>query len=197
MYSAANFIVPYNPTDKSLSLQDSSNTKVGGFSVRHFEKAMVEKTQVWISLVDMKLILDFASEADAKLALTLLKTAVEELLTTLSPIKPYKSYVAFLNFSGDFPMYDYSVIYQNEIGDIVWSWDSLGAYVGTLAGAFPADKVWISYQPTIPSLPLLTMGMNRGTDDTIQAGAQQIDLGATNATRVNQFISFVEIRVYN
>ncbi len=46
-------------------------------------------------------------------------------------------YVVSINSDGDFAP---SI---NTIGDIVWSYDGTGNFIGTLAGAFPAGKVYI------------------------------------------------------
>ena len=52
-----------------------------------------------------------------------------------------KVYRALLSQSGtDAPT---AVVLENTIGNIVWTYDSLGNYVGTLASAFPANKVWL------------------------------------------------------
>lgn len=197
MYLSSNFIVSYLGTDKRILFQDSNFTRVGGFSIKHYQKAMTEGKYIWISLVDVKLVLEFQTEADAKAALLILKTVIEELLVTAT--LSYKSYVASLNFFGEAdpdPNYDQIIIFQNNIGDIVWTYNSPGNWTGTLLGAFPQNKVWINFQPTLPSFPLLTMGMNRASNDTIVCYSQAIDLGGV-VTQVSQFISYVEIRVYS
>jgi hypothetical protein len=54
----------------------------------------------------------------------------------------YKVYVAKLIQNGtDNPLVE--AVYQNTIGDIVWTRDSIGHYSGTLAGAFTFGKTFI------------------------------------------------------
>lgn len=38
-----------------------------------------------------------------------------------------------------------AVVLENTIGNIVWSYDSPGVYYGTLTGAFPANKTFVTY----------------------------------------------------
>ena len=69
---------------------------------------------------------------------------------TLCSTKRYKVYSALLTQSGadNGPS---AVVLENGIGNIVWTYQTFGAfgrYVGTLVGAFPADKTWLSITPT-------------------------------------------------
>lgn len=58
-----------------------------------------------------------------------------------------KKYVALMSQTGtDAPT---AIILENTIGNIIWTYDSVGIYIGTLAGAFPINKVWISQGNTI------------------------------------------------
>ena len=79
-FSAATFIAPYTGTDKRIILKATTGLTVGGFSACHYQKAMVEGVQMWINLADIKLVLEFATDADAKQALLNLKIAVESLV---------------------------------------------------------------------------------------------------------------------
>lgn len=81
MFASSTFISSYVATDKRLLIKDIGLNKVGGFNVCQFNKAMTEGKQVWINLMEIRIILDFASEADAKQALLNLHIAIE----TLSP----------------------------------------------------------------------------------------------------------------
>ena len=61
-------------------------------------------------------------------------------------IKPYKTYVARLvQVSTSDPV---PTVLQNDIGSIVWTRDDAGTYVGTLTGAFTADKTWATVSTT-------------------------------------------------
>lgn len=68
--------------------------------------------------------------------------------TQLSAVKaliaaaiPYKVYTAFITQSGtDDPTV--TVLQNNLGGNIVWTRDNTGRYIGTLAGAFPENKTW-------------------------------------------------------
>lgn len=79
-FSAATFIAPYTGTDKRIILKATTGLTVGGFSACHYQKAMVEGVQMWINLADIKLVLEFATDADAKQALINLKIAIESLV---------------------------------------------------------------------------------------------------------------------
>lgn len=80
MYLSTNFIAPYVGTDKKIILRNSSSVTVGGFNVCHYQKALTEGKQLWINLADVRLVLDFGTETDAKAALALLQIAVEALV---------------------------------------------------------------------------------------------------------------------
>lgn len=54
-------------------------------------------------------------------------------------VKPYKVYVALLNQSGtDAPT---AIVLENTLGaNIVWTYNGVGQYTGTLSGAFTSNK---------------------------------------------------------
>jgi hypothetical protein len=56
--------------------------------------------------------------------------------------QPYKIYRSLLNQSGagNPPV---PTILENTLGNIVWTYNDLGDYVGTLANAFPINKTFI------------------------------------------------------
>ena len=55
---------------------------------------------------------------------------------------PHKIYKVLMEQTGtDNPTVK---VLENTLGDIVWTRDSIGQYIGTLAGAFPEDKCWFS-----------------------------------------------------
>lgn len=60
---------------------------------------------------------------------------------TLTPTLSYKKYVAILIQSGtNAPI---ATVIENTIGNIVWSYNNVGDYMGTLTGAFPNNKTVI------------------------------------------------------
>jgi hypothetical protein len=57
------------------------------------------------------------------------------------PVKPYKVYSALLTQTGtDAPV---ATVLENTIGDIVWTYDTVGGYEGILVGAFPLGKTFM------------------------------------------------------
>lgn len=57
---------------------------------------------------------------------------------------PYKVYLALLSQSA--LLDPTATVLLNTIGSIVWSYNNAGEYYGTLLGAFPLTKTWISIQ---------------------------------------------------
>ena len=56
--------------------------------------------------------------------------------------RPYKVYTALLTQTGtNAPV---ATILENTVGNIVWSYDSTGEYLGTLTGVFISDKTYFS-----------------------------------------------------
>lgn len=102
----------------------------------------------------------------------------------------YKIYVALISQSGQVdPTID--VILENTIGNIVWTRNSKGEYVGTLNGAFTTNKV------------VCFAGLNNGVLSSVQlipSSVNEINLKTINY--INNFedqllISTpIEIRVY-
>ena len=87
-------------------------------------------------------------------------------------------------------------VQENTIGAIVWSRDSLGYYLGTLSGAFPAGKTWAIISgagATDPKVVQILRESNNTiaiycyADDTL---GSQADIGVSGA------IIPIEIRVY-
>jgi hypothetical protein len=83
------------------------------------------------------------------------------------------------------------VILENTIGNIVWSRNVAGEYVGTLNGAFTADKV------------ICFAGVNSGELSSIQLSSPNVDevtLLTFNSTNVQSdellYKTSIEIRVY-
>lgn len=116
----------------------------------------------------------------------------------------YKKYVATLNQTGtNAPV---PTILENTLGNIVWSYDSVGWYYGTLAGAFTtASKVviFLSRQYFIRETGGIIVTheviADRNDADSIFVATAEYDAIAggnvlANAVLVN---TIIEIRVYN
>ena len=123
-------------------------------------------------------------------------------------IKPYKIYSAYLNQVGtNDPV---ATVFENTIGNIVWTRYGEGNYKGTLNGAFIEDKTVCSQFPAFPF-------QNKGTFIPISLNGNP-QLGWINAycQNTDEFIIdtydmvgysewstilgssfFIEIRVYN
>jgi hypothetical protein len=80
-------------------------------------------------------------------------------------------------------------ILENTIGDIVWTFDSNGEYLGTLPGVFKSGKTYFS------ALPSQTTQLKfvRVNDNIVNLGT------ATGGIKTNGLLSntSIEIRVYN
>lgn len=79
-------------------------------------------------------------------------------------VKPYLVYTALITQSStDAPTV---VVLQNELsGPIVWSYDAIGTYFGTLSSTFLNNKVWASCNLLNPTYG--TCGVGRVNDSTI------------------------------
>lgn len=64
------------------------------------------------------------------------KGALHDIYQALRPA--YKEYTAFFDQSGTSA--PTVTIVKNTVGNIVWTYDTVGQYLGTLTGAFPANK---------------------------------------------------------
>lgn len=60
-------------------------------------------------------------------------------------VKPYKNYVALLSQTGSAD--PTANIFENTIGNIVWTHDSNGTYIGTLTDAFTLDYSFVLITP--------------------------------------------------
>lgn len=98
-------------------------------------------------------------------------------------------------------------ILENTIGDIVWTYSSVGSYNGTLSGAFPANKVfWTigsdsSYNNGPQAYNSQIRTIYRLTDDLINLSNVKLAFTAgvfTSASYSNNISNVpIEIRVYN
>lgn len=101
--------------------------------------------------------------------------------------KPYREYVAQLTQSGTGdPTVNFVI--RNEIGTIVWTRNIAGLYLGTLVGAFTADK-------TVATVSVVNnnrvAASNRLTDDGITLNTA--DFAGAGA---DVWVVYVSIRVY-
>lgn len=93
--------------------------------------------------------------------------------------------------------------WQNTIGSIVWTRTGVGAYAGTLNGAFPEGKTvappWGGASALIPvygaSIAQAYYEIQRTNDNAIGISFYDSDFNAVEWSSINTFI-FVEIRVY-
>ncbi|MBK9497191.1 MAG: hypothetical protein IPO08_22280 [Xanthomonadales bacterium] len=103
----------------------------------------------------------------------------------------YKSYVALLTQSGTAA--PVATVLQNTIGAVVWSRDTIGAYLCTLLGAFPAGKTYVSPRYQANAADPFTIETQRASDDAVTITAYNnaptgVDGALTNFP--------IEIRVY-
>lgn len=110
--------------------------------------------------------------------------------TTISELRPYKVYSALLTQSGtDAPT---AIVLENTIGEIVWSYNDIGDYTGTLVGAFNINKVFSIVENSIIGINLFIIANT--TNDTINL--QSCDF-IGNYVNDNMNLTPIEIRVYN
>ena len=104
----------------------------------------------------------------------------------------YKVYSAYLiqNGSND-PVV---TVLQNTIGDIVWTRDSTGYYIGTLSGAFPGDKFWATSIGDANLGDWPQIGVNPPNED--QVDIYNYDLWSPGTPLVDDTKMYIEIRVY-
>jgi len=113
------------------------------------------------------------------------------LLFTSSPtvdLRPYKVYTALLSQSStNNPT---ATIFENTIGNIVWSREASGYYKGTLANSFPSNKTIV-----FVSAPYSKFADWNADDYSINAISVSVlnKLGA----EADGWIMSIEIRVYN
>lgn len=106
-------------------------------------------------------------------------------------LRPYKVYSALLSQSGtDAPT---AIVLENTIGEIVWTRDDVGVYVGTLNGAFTLYKTFI----------ILTQGTgNVCIINSVGLGGDMVVINCNDTSPSNnpidvQGLMQIEIRVYN
>lgn len=104
----------------------------------------------------------------------------------------YKVYTALLTQNGtDAPV---ATVLENTIGDIVWTYDSVGIYLGTLINAFTSNKTFLTSNLDYSNADLERVSyLSYGNSDSLTL--YNLDF---SDTKVNGIAScYVEIRVYN
>lgn len=104
---------------------------------------------------------------------------------------PYLVYTALLLQEGtDAPV---ATVLQNTIGNIVWSYGGVGFYYATLAGAFTANKTYVSVSYNLGQSGIggLIVGYGLPNIDTVDVFNYLGDY-----TQVNDIAFSIEIRVY-
>jgi hypothetical protein len=108
--------------------------------------------------------------------------------------RPYKVYTALLTQSGtDAPV---ATVLENTLGNIVWSYEDLGTYKGTLTGAFIENKTYY-YLNTASETGNMLDGLSgilllNSNEISVISISSGIDL--INGVLIN---TPIEIRVYN
>lgn len=86
--------------------------------------------------------------------------------------------------------------FENSIGNIVWTYGSAGAYVGTLAGAFPQQKTFFPQQTVLDVLNQIAVTITYIDDDSISVQAGTYTGLTFNIADGNLFFTSIEIVVY-
>jgi hypothetical protein len=108
--------------------------------------------------------------------------------------RPYKVYSALLTQTGTSD--PVATVLENTLDGVpIWTRDSIGIYVATLASAFTADKTWLSITPN------WTVGDSGGTPKVERGSSNDIQVVsyATDQSGIDGLFSNtpIEIRVYN
>jgi hypothetical protein len=123
------------------------------------------------------------------------KQVFHEVITTHEPINNVKIWRGLLQQSGTNP--PVATVLENSLGgDIVWAYGGVGWYTGTLEGAFPAGKTFIS----INAHSVLWWGWNV-TAQLSQVDEDKFYIGVDDGTALDNGgldarVSALEIRVY-
>ncbi len=112
---------------------------------------------------------------------------------TYTPVAAYKKYVALLSQSGTSA--PTATVFENSLGEtVVWTRDGVGTYTGTLAGAFPAEKVFaVAYAQDVQNAAgFISITPNSPNEVSL------VTLALDGSTGGDDFLSNtpIEIRVY-
>ncbi len=88
-FNSASFIVSYIGTDKAVRFKNTKGDIVGGFNVCTFDSIAYEKTQLWVNLSEgEKIVLDFSSNSECKVAFATLNGLIDTLYTNCLLVVP-------------------------------------------------------------------------------------------------------------
>ncbi|HAO08691.1 MAG TPA: hypothetical protein DCQ50_17310 [Chryseobacterium sp.] len=108
--------------------------------------------------------------------------------------RPYKVYTGMIVCTGTPAQPDFS-IFENTVGNIIWSRTGDGQFVGTLNGAFPAGKVWsVSTVNTTSGTDQKLSICGRIDNNTIYV--RLLDIYGASVDMIGEIGSF-EFRIYN
>lgn len=141
-------------------------------------------------------------------ALQASKTTTDELqlqIDDVSSARPYKVYTALLTQTGtNAPV---ATVLENTLGGVVvWSYDAVGSYIGTLVGAFTIGKTifLLGNEITFNTVALTIASLNiTGSEDSIYYNVRTFlantTTGVITQTPIDdpQTAQTIEIRVYN
>lgn len=109
----------------------------------------------------------------------------------LSGTGSYKVYTASL--LGNAQDIEATVIFNNTLGNIIWSKTGIGTYKGTLNNSFKDEKTWCDITIRIAYQGSEYFGeLYRNNNDEVL-----LNIYDQNFTPQDQFLSDIEIRVYN
>jgi hypothetical protein len=121
---------------------------------------------------------------------------IDTLMTFAKP--PYKVYTALLSQLGTAA--PTALVLENTIGDIVWSYDGVGKYSGTLNGAFPnEDKFFtLNYKNMVDQQTFIAVKWKDANTFSVTT-AFVTYTPVVGSTLQNSMMSNypIEIRVYN
>lgn len=104
-----------------------------------------------------------------------------------SSIPSYQVYTALISQTGT--SNPTVIVLENTIGDIVWTFDSNGEYLGTLTGVFVSNKTYFSALPS----QITQLKFVRVNNDIVNLGTALAGV-KTNGLLNN---TSIEIRIYN
>ena len=123
---------------------------------------------------------------------------------TASEKIPYRVYTALLTQTGtDAPV---AIVLENTLGNVVWTRDNLGIYVGTSSGSFTENKTIIPpFDPVgYTILPIwnssvadIYYSFYRNSVNEVKLSIFDSTGGQVELSSISDFSPLIEIRVYN
>jgi hypothetical protein len=127
--------------------------------------------------------------------------ALNQLETDITDVKPYKVYTAIISQSGtNAPT---TTVFENTLGGaIIWTYDGVGSYTGTLNGAFTNNKTVFFISPDTSNVSALNnslgvVSIGRNDADSIYLSTGKILANGSRDVSNNVLFHGLEIRVYN